>query len=127
MLFVLSLMTLALIAATPAPVAAPDPIEADWRAIPDDELLVIRLGTGRQVVIRLAAAYAPAHIANIRTLARAHWWDGLGVYRVQENWVVQWGDQSERKPLPAGVTDQPAAEFDIAAFRPAVRMARADA
>ncbi len=112
-----------------APAAAPlpsDPIEADWRAIPDDELMVITLGTGKQVVIRLAAAYAPAHIGNVRALARARWWDGTSVYRVQENWVTQWGDESEKKPLPTGITESPAAEFEIAAFAPAVRMARAD-
>lgn len=114
----------------PAPVTAPlpsDPIEADWRTIPDDELMIVTLGTGKRVVIRLAAAYAPAHVANVRALARARWWDGLSVYRVQENWVVQWGDQTEHKPLPAGVTDQPAAEFEITRFAPAQRMARADA
>ena len=112
-------------AATAAPLPS-DPIEADWRAIPDDELIVVTLGTGKRIVIRLAAAYAPAHVGNIRTLARTRWWDGTSVYRVQENWVAQWGDESEKKPLPAGVTDAPAAEFDIAAFAPAVRMARAD-
>jgi peptidylprolyl isomerase len=112
-----------------APAAAPlpsDPIEADWRAIPDDELMVITLASGKQIVIRLASALAPAHVGNIRTLARARWWDGASVYRVQENWVAQWGDHSEKKPLPAGVTDRPAAEFEIAAFAPAVRMARSD-
>lgn len=116
-----------LAADTPVAAPAPDPIEADWQPIPDDELLVMQLRTGKQVVIRLASAYAPAHAANVRRLAQAHWWDGLGVYRVQENWVAQWGDQSEKKPLPSGVTDQPAAEFDIARFDPAVRMTRSDA
>lgn len=103
-----------------------DPQAGDWRVIPDDELLVMTLGTGKRVVIRLAATMAPAHVANIRSLARARWWDGASVYRVQENWVAQWGDATEKKPLPAGVTDRPAAEFEIAAFAPAVRMARPD-
>ncbi|MCU6455675.1 peptidylprolyl isomerase [Sphingomonas sp. A2-49] len=125
------MLSLLLLAAPPLPQAAPapspaDPVEADWRAIPDDELLVIGLGTGKQVVIRLAAALAPAHVGNIRALARARWWDDASVYRVQENWVAQWGDATEKKPLPAGVTDRPPAEFEIAAFRPAVRMAKAD-
>jgi peptidylprolyl isomerase len=110
----------------PPPASAADPVEADWHAIPDDELLVIALATGRQVVVRLAPALAPAHIANIRTLAATRWWDGASVYRVQENWVAQWGDATEKKPLPAGITDRPAAEFEIAGFRPAVRMAKAD-
>ncbi len=125
------MLSLFLLAAAPLPQAAPapspaDPVEADWRAIPDDEMLVITLANGKQVMIRLAAAMAPAHVGNIRTLARTHWWDGTSVYRVQENWVAQWGDATEKKPLPAGVSDRPAAEFEIAAFRPAVRMSKAD-
>ena len=125
------MLSLLLLAAAPPPQAAPaaspaDPVEADWRAVPDDELLVMTLATGKQVVIRLAPGFAPAHVANIHTLARARWWDDASVYRVQENWVAQWGDATEKKPLPAGITDRPAAEFEIAAFRPAVRMTRAD-
>jgi cyclophilin family peptidyl-prolyl cis-trans isomerase len=119
-----------LLAAAPAQAAsAPspaDPIEADWRAIPDDELLVMTLADGRQVFIRLAARFAPGHVGNIRALAAAHWWDDASVYRVQENWVAQWGDRTEKKPLPAGVTDEPAAEFEIAGFAPAQRMGRPD-
>jgi len=124
----MSLLALALLlqAAPAAPPSPADPVEADWRAIPDDELMIVMLGDGRRVVIRLAARMAPAHVANIRALARARWWDGESVYRVQENWVAQWGDPTEKKPLPVGITDRPAAEFEIAAFAPAVRMARAD-
>lgn len=114
-------------AAAAAPAAPGDPLPGDWRPIPDDELLVMTLASGRRVVIRLAPAYAPQHVANVRTLARAHWWDAASVYRVQENWVAQWGDATEKKPLPAGMPAQPAAEFEIARFAPAVRMARADA
>ena len=60
-------------------------------------------------------------------LALAHWWDGTSVYRVQDNWVAQWGDVTEKKPLPAGVAARPAAEYDIAGFAPAVRLMRHDA
>ena len=120
-------LLLALLAAQAPAVSTPtDPVEADWRTIRDDEVMIVTLTGDRRVVVRLAAAYAPAHVANVRTLAQARWWDGLSVYRVQENWVAQWGDQSEKKPLPAGVTDRPAAEFEIASFAPAVRMTRAD-
>ena len=98
----------------------------DWRPIPDDEVMVVTLGTGKRVVIRLAPAMAPAHVANVRALATARWWDGASVYRVQENWVAQWGDATEKKPLPAGITDRPAAEFEVGEFRPAIRMARPD-
>lgn len=111
--------------AAPAPLPS-DPIAADWRAIPDEDLLIVTLAGGKRVVIRLAAAMAPEHVGNIRTLAKTGWWDGASVYRVQENWVAQWGDATEKKPLPPGVVAQPAPEFEIDAFAPAVRMAKAD-
>ncbi len=114
-----------------APVlAAPlphEPIAADWRVIPDDEIMVITLAGGRTVVVRLAARFAPEHVANIRALARARWWDGASVYRVQDNWVAQWGDATEKKPLPTGVSASPAAEYQGAPFAVAQRMRKADA
>ncbi|MET0372627.1 MAG: peptidylprolyl isomerase [Rhizorhabdus sp.] len=111
----------------PPPVEAWDPAEGDWVTIADDDLLVMTLKGGKRVVIRLAPAYAPEHVANIRKLARAGWWDRQSVYRVQENWVAQWGDATEKKPLPGGIIARPAAEFDIAAFSPAQTMAKSDA
>jgi cyclophilin family peptidyl-prolyl cis-trans isomerase len=116
--------------AAPAPPAPPlpsDPIARDWRPIPDDELLVMMLAGNRTVVIRLAPGSAPQHVANVRRLAQARWWDGESVYRVQEGWVAQWGDATEKKPLPANVVKVPAAEYDTAAFAPAQRLTRADA
>lgn len=124
-----TLAVLLLLAQAPAAAAAPaphEPIAEDWRMIPDDELLVMQLAGNRTVVIRLAAAYAPLHVASIRRLAAAHWWDGLSVYRVQENWVAQWGDASEKKPLPPGVPARQAPEFEIARFAPAQTLARPD-
>jgi len=113
--------------APPAPPLPSDPIASDWRPIPDDELLVMTLAGNRTVVIRLAPRHAPRHVANVRRLALAGWWDGESVYRVQEGWVAQWGDASEKKPLPANVVKVPAAEYDIATFAPAQRLTRADA
>jgi peptidylprolyl isomerase len=49
------------------------------------------LKTGR-IIIELAPAFAPEHAANIRTLAREHFWDGTSIYRAQDNFVVQFGD-----------------------------------
>ena len=112
--------------AAPAP-AASDPIESDWRDIPPDEIIITTLNGGRRIVIRLAPRMAPAHVANVRNLVLKRWWDEASVYRVQENWVAQWGDASEAKPLPSGIVANPPAEFEIAAFAPAVRMAKADA
>ena len=121
-----------LVGAQPAPVPPPPPLPsdaapADWRPIPDDELLVVTLAGNRAVVIRLAARLAPQHVANVRKLALAHWWDAASVYRVQENWVAQWGDATEKKPLPDTIVKVPAAEYDFAAFAVAQRLTRADA
>ncbi|OAN63523.1 peptidylprolyl isomerase [Sphingomonas sp. TDK1] len=109
----------------PAPSAA-EPVPEDWHAIPDDEILLIQLASGKQVAIRLAARFAPAHVANIRKLAAARWWDGESVYRVQENWVAQWGDPTEKKALPPELLTRPPAEFEIGAFTPAQRLAKPD-
>lgn len=129
-------LTLALLLAPPqaAAIAAPlpsDPVEADWRTIPDDDLLVMMLAGGRTVVIRLATDYAPGHVANVRRLAHARWWDGTSIYRVQDNWVVQWGGAPtdvEQKPLPAGIVARPPAEFDVTGgFHPAQDLGASDA
>lgn len=125
---ILSLAFLMLAADRATAVAAPsEPVAADWKAIPDDRLLVMTLAGGRQVIIRLAPSYAPEHVANVGRLALAHWWDGTSIYRVQDNWVAQWGDVTEKKPLPRDVAARPAAEYEIATFDPAVRMAKSDA
>lgn len=103
-----------------------DPASADWLPIPDDDLLVMTLEGNREVVIRLAPAAAPVHVANIRRLARAHWWDATSVYRVQDNYVAQWGDVTEKKPLPSDVVANPTAEYTMAAPRLAAPLTRAD-
>lgn len=113
--------------ANPAPPPSPaDPLPQDWKPIPADELMVMTLADNRQVVIRLAPGFAPEHVANIRALAKAGWWNGESVYRVQENWVAQWGDPTEKKPLPPGIKKLPAAEYEIAAFTPAARLTKPD-
>lgn len=65
---------------------------ADWRPLDPDNTLYLELDDNRRVVIELAPAFAPAHVDNIRALARGHYWDGLVITRVQDNYVVQWGD-----------------------------------
>ena len=70
---------------------------ADWRAPAADDLLVLELDRG-QVVIELAPDYAPEHAANLRTLAREGYFNGLSINRAQDNFVVQWGDASADNP-----------------------------
>jgi len=104
----------------PAPVTgATEPSEvvavstpADWREIDPDNLLIMDLADDSRVVIELAPDFAPVHVANIRAFARAGWWNGATVYRVQDNYVAQWGNGDAANPLPAGVQRTPPAEYD---------------
>jgi peptidylprolyl isomerase len=84
----------------------------DWRALDPDNTLYVELPAGR-VVIELAPAFAPLHVANIKTLARAGYFNGLAVIREQDNYVAQWGDPDNRHPLPPGI-GKVAPEFDSA-------------
>jgi len=91
--------------------AAPD---ADWVPIAPEDLLVMTLapdaaGRPRQVVIQLMPPpFSEGWVGNIRKLAAARWYDGIAIVRVQDNYVVQWGDPdgedpAKAKPLPAGL------------------------
>ena len=86
---------------------------AEGRLLDPESTLYMELATGR-VVIALAPEFAPRHVENIRKLARTHWYDGLAVTRVQDNFVAQWGDplnstpEAGEKRLPAEFT-RPAA------------------
>ncbi len=77
------------------------------------ELAPDAAGKPRRVVIQLIAApFSTGWTGNIRKLAAAKWWDGLAVVRVQDNYVVQWGDpdgedEAKARPLPAGITQVP--------------------
>lgn len=111
------------VAQTKSPAPSPNQIVdtasgEEWVAIPADDLLVMTLapdaeGNPREVVIQLMPApFSQGWVENIRTLARAQWYDGISVNRVQDNYVVQWGDpgydnpesgETETKPLPEGL------------------------
>lgn len=104
-------------AATPPPRATPasalDAAPArDWASFDPRELMVMDLADGGRVVIALAPAFAPVHVANIRTLVRAGWFDGLAIGRVQDGYVTQWGDTDGKKPLPAGIAKPTPAEYE---------------
>ena len=130
---------LLLLAAGPAPQPAaqpaPSPNEivaaapaADWVAIAASDLLVMDLapdakGAARRVVIQLMPPpFSKGWVGNIRKLAAAHWWDGTSINRVQDNYVVQWGDASEKKPLLAGLAKL--SEGDYVSPGPVVAIAK---
>jgi peptidylprolyl isomerase len=95
---------------TPNDVVTSAPASA-WKAIPSDDLMVMDLANGGRVVVQLAPAFAPVHVANIRALARGSYWNGATVYRVQDNYVAQWGLNDSDKPWPKGVNPKPPAEY----------------
>lgn len=120
-----ALALLPLIAAAPPPAKklTPTDIVAQmgdeaWRTIPPEDLLVMTLEGGARVVIQLAPDFAPVHVANIRKMATAGYWQGSTVYRVQDNYVSQWGLGEAERPLPDGVVKVPPHEY----WRPAQGM-----
>ena len=117
-----------LAAAAPAPtVLAPSEIVAaapasDWVPIAPSDLLVMDLaadrdGNKRRVVIQLMPPpFSQGWVGNIRKLAAVHWWDGLSVNRVQDNYVVQWGDadgedKAKARKLPEGLAMVPERDY----------------
>ena len=104
-------------ALAPSEIVAAAP-KADWVAIPASDLPVMDLAPDskakpRRVVIQLMPPpFSQGWIGNIRKLAAAHWWDGLSVNRVQDNYVVQWGDaeaedKTKARALPDGLATMP--------------------
>jgi peptidylprolyl isomerase len=71
----------------------------------------MELARGGRVVIQLAPAFAPVHVANIRAMARGGWWNGAAIYRLQDNYVAQWGQGEAVRPFPKGVVAKPPAEY----------------
>ena len=113
---ILTLSVLLLIGAAPPKKLTPTDVvgaapPAAWKTIPADDLLVMDLKSGGRVVIQLAPAFAPVHVANIKALARGNYWDGATIYRVQDNYVAQWGLNESDKPWPTGVNPKPPAEY----------------
>ncbi len=113
-------------ALAPSEIVAAAP-KADWVAIPAEDLLVMTLapdaeGKPRTVVIQLIPApFSQGWVHNIRLFARAKWYDGISVNRVQDNYVTQWGDPNydnpdatgTPKPLPQGLKVMGEAEYSV--------------
>jgi peptidylprolyl isomerase len=108
---------------TPAEIVAAAPA-SEWVEIAATDLLVMDLapdagGKPRRVVIQLVPPpFASGWVGNIRKLVAAHWWDGLSVNRVQDNYVAQWGDPDgedkvKARPLPRGLMRMTAADYTV--------------
>ncbi|WP_397580972.1 peptidylprolyl isomerase [Sphingorhabdus sp.] len=102
----------------PAPSEIVAAAKADeWVAIAPSDLMIMDLapdskGRPRRVVIQLIPEpFSQGWVGNIRKLAAAQWWDGTSINRVQDNYVVQWGDATEKKALPEGLAVVPESEY----------------
>lgn len=89
---------------------------SDWHALDPQNTLYLQLAAGR-VVIELAPQFAPQTVANIKTMVREKYFDGLAVMRVQDNYVAQWGDPNaddaaKRRSLGKAKSHVPA-EFSV--------------
>lgn len=84
-------------AAAPSALLASAPASA-WRALDPDNTLYLTLPQGR-VVIELAPEFAPRYVANIKKLVRQRFFDGLSIFRVQDNAVAEWGDPTGKKSV----------------------------
>jgi cyclophilin family peptidyl-prolyl cis-trans isomerase len=118
-----SLAAFPLAAQEPAKPEYPSPPEIvakanaeEWVAIAPSDLMVMDLAPlgnkPRRVVIQLMPApFSQGWVGNIRKLAAARFWDGTSVNRVQDNYVVQWGDATEKKALPEALAVVPESEY----------------
>lgn len=104
-----------------APLSSQGVIDAsrqeEWRQLVPENTLYMDVG-GSTVVFELAPELAPNTVRNIRTLVREGFFDGLSINRVQDNYVVQWGDPDAEDPAKQrkqGVPATLAPEFGIPA------------
>lgn len=84
-------------ALTPAAILAGAPASA-WRTLDPDDTLYMTLPQGR-IVIELAPRFAPRYVANIKRLVRQGFFDGLSIFRVQDDAAVEWGDPTGRRSV----------------------------
>jgi cyclophilin family peptidyl-prolyl cis-trans isomerase len=123
MLILLLALALGACANAPAAPAAPAPSLADilahspardWRPLDPQNTLYMELPGGR-VIIELSPDFSPEHVANVRALARANYWENGAITRVQDNYVTQWGrPEGDAHGFGAARADIAAPEYDRA-------------
>ncbi|OYW30707.1 MAG: peptidylprolyl isomerase [Caulobacter sp. 12-67-6] len=104
-----SVAALALLAATAPLQAAMAQTSSDWRTPDPQNVLVVETNKGR-IIAELSPLAAPAHVARIRELVQANFYDGLTFFRVIDSFMAQTGDPEN---TGAGGSDKPdmTAEF----------------
>jgi cyclophilin family peptidyl-prolyl cis-trans isomerase len=103
-----------------APVSVPTP------AATPDNVLVLKISTGGFVRIQLRPDKAPAHVARIKLLARAGFYNGVIFHRVIEGFMAQTGDPDGNGQGGSPLPDLKAEFNDLPHFRGTVSAARTD-
>lgn len=98
-----------LLAASPA---------SDWRTLDPENTLYLDFPakpgmTGGRVVIEMAPAFSPNHVANVKALSREGYFVNGAVTRVQDNFVAQWAQAAEPERAPTVGRKTLNAEFFI--------------
>ena len=65
-----------------------------WRDVDPNNVVLIDTKYG-ETAVELAPQFAPNHVARMRALVRAHFFDGLSFYRVIEGFVAQGGNNAD--------------------------------
>lgn len=109
--------------AAPVPVVAPI---APPAANDADNILNLDLSTGGRVVIALRPDKAPNHVARIKQLVRARFYDGIIFHRVIDGFMAQTGDPKGTGEGGSPLPDLKAEFNDLPHLRGTVSMARAE-
>ena len=92
-----------------------------------DNLWHLDLSTGGSVVIQLRPDVAPNHVARVKQLTRAGFYDGLKFHRVMEGFMAQGGDPLGTGEGGSSLPNLKPEFNDLPHVRGAVSMARATA
>ena len=105
----MKLASIAAVLALSAASAASAQQASDWRTPDPENILVVETNKGR-IIVELSPEMAPNHVERVRSLAKAHFYDGLSFFRVIDGFMAQTGDP---KNDGTGGSDQPniVAEF----------------
>lgn len=87
----MKLASIAAVLALTAASAASAQQASDWRTPDPENILVVDTNKGR-IIVELSPETAPNHVARVRDLAKAHFYDGLTFFRVIDSFMAQTGD-----------------------------------
>ena len=125
-LFALPLMALAVVAAKPAPPAAPTVTHTAPAAIAADPAnrLNIELSSGGTVVVQLRPDVAPQHVYRVQSLASQGFYNGLTFHRVIPGFMAQGGDPEGTGTGGSTLPNVPAEFSSLPHMRGVMAMAR---